>query len=214
VGFDPRSGLAQPNPTQPSPALRAPGAHTTPPCAPSSSLSLSHLDLPRNNFPLPLPPLSPRGALGIGDGDHRNLDPEVSSPPLLLSLPLPSLLPLRAPSLSPARARPCPPRSPARRPRPAPSLPAAARGGPRPAQPAAARGPRPLLARSGPRRLGPGIAPAPAPARPLPPARPRPPARVVLALGVVRVALAWPRASPFTASVFPRAQARARGDYF
>jgi hypothetical protein len=61
-------------------------------------LSLSHLDFPRSNLPLPLPPLSPRGALGIGDGDHRNLDPEVSSPPLLslsrssLPLPLPSHL--------------------------------------------------------------------------------------------------------------------------
>jgi hypothetical protein len=32
------------------------------------------------------------------------------------------------------------------------------------------------------------------------------PTRVVLALGVVRVALAWPRASPFTASAFPRAR--------
>jgi hypothetical protein len=28
------------------------------------------------------------------------------------------------------------------------------------------------------------------------------------------VALAWPRASPFTASAFLRAQTRARGDYF
>jgi hypothetical protein len=75
-------------------------------------LSLSHLDFPRSNLSLPLPSLSPRGALGLGDGDHRNLDPEVSSPPLpsplSLSLSL-SLLspPAHPPLLSPARARPC-----------------------------------------------------------------------------------------------------------
>jgi hypothetical protein len=45
------------------------------------------------------------------------------------------------------------------------------------------------------------------------PARPRPPARGVPALGVARVALAWPRAPPFTPNAFPRAQPHARGDY-
>ena len=63
--------------------------------------------------------------------------------------------------------------------------------------------------------LAPGVAPGAARRGPgAAPARPRPPARVVLALGVVRVALAWPHASPFTASAFSRAQTRARGDYF
>ena len=65
-----RSNLVQPSPAGPArPGLRAPGAQP-PPMRPHLS-SLSHLDLPRNNFPLPLPPLSPRGALGFGDGDHR-----------------------------------------------------------------------------------------------------------------------------------------------
>jgi hypothetical protein len=91
-----------------------------------------------------------------------------------------------------------------------------------PARPRAAAFPRPL---PGPRRRPPAPCPAPAPAparggdpaRPLlarrgpPAARPQrgpgaasAPARVVLTLGVVRVALVWPRASPFTASAFPR----------
>jgi hypothetical protein len=153
-------------------------------------LSLSHLDLPRNNLPLPLPPLSPRGALGIGDGDHRNLDPEVSSPPLpssslSLSLPFPSL---RAPSLSPSRGA-----------RPPPAL--APRGG-------GARPPPALPARLGARRgAAPGTAPAPGaqlPARGLGPLR---------AASRPSAWPAWPRASPFTPSVFPRAQPHARGDY-
>jgi hypothetical protein len=65
VSFDPRSGSAptQPSPAWPGPALRAPGA-PPPPMRPLLS-SLSHLDFPRSNLPLPLPPLSPRGALGI-----------------------------------------------------------------------------------------------------------------------------------------------------
>jgi hypothetical protein len=37
--------------------------------------SLSHLDFPRSNLPLPLPPRSPRGALGFGDGDRRSWNP-------------------------------------------------------------------------------------------------------------------------------------------
>jgi hypothetical protein len=73
-------------------------------------LSLSHLDFPRSNLPLPLPALSPCGALGFGDGNHRNLDPEVNSLPSSLSLsslPLPLSSPLRPSGFSlPARALP------------------------------------------------------------------------------------------------------------
>jgi hypothetical protein len=152
-------GLARPGPARPwRPHL---------PHAPLLSLSLIWISHATTS-PLPLPPLSPRGALGIGDGDHRNLDPEVSSPPL----PFSSLSPSPSSSSSPARALPFPcsraplPSPPARggvrRPRPLP-----ARGGarrPHPPQPVAARGPRPLLARRGPRRLGPGSALARPPA--------------------------------------------------
>jgi hypothetical protein len=107
-----------PGPTQPGPARPGPARPWCPhPPMHPLLLSLSHLDLPRNNLPLPLPPLSPRGALGIGDGDHQNLDPEVSSPPLpfsslSLSLPFPSL---RAPLLLPCARRRPPPPLPARR---------------------------------------------------------------------------------------------------
>jgi hypothetical protein len=185
VGFDPRSGPTQPGPAQPCAPL-AP----TPPMRPLL-LSLSHLDFPRNNLPLPLPPLSPCGALGIGDGDHRNLDPEVSSPhlpfsSLSLSLTFPSLRPPL--SLPCARWRPPPPRPPPRRRSPAQ---ASVRGGARPA-------PAPAFPRGGarPPPPWPAAAPAPAPtwcARPCPRraapcARPQPPARGVPAPGVTRVA--------------------------
>jgi hypothetical protein len=217
VGFDPRSGSAQPNPTQPGPALRAPGAHWRPhpPCAPFS-LSLS-FGFPAQQPPSPsstsLSPWCPR--------NWRRRSPEfgpqgeLSSPPLPFSLsPSPSSSPPpRAPSLSPARARPCPPRSPAARPR----LPCPRRRPPPPPFPARCGAPRPLLVQLSvaPAPCSRGGAPAPPPAcLARPPARPRPPARVILALGVVCVALAWPRTSPFTASAFPRAQTRARGDYF
>jgi hypothetical protein len=204
VGFDPRSGPAQPNPTRPGPA-RPWRPH--PPMRPLLH-SRSHLDLPRNNLPLPLPPLSPRGALGIGDGDHRNLDPEVSSPPrpaasLSLFLPFPSL---HAPiSLPCARRSPAPPRPCARQRPPLPHPGAAAAPAPHP----------------GPRRRSP---PAPTPPPPRPrrgsaPARPRLPARGLgpcarrpgprrgsRGLGVAS-------RSPFTPSAFPRAQPHTRGDY-
>jgi hypothetical protein len=124
------------------------------------------LDFPRSNLPLPLPPLSPRGALGIGDGDHRNLDPKVSSPSLLLSLSLPPpSLPCAPPSLSlspahvPLRAAvpaPCP--TPAAAPTPTPSP--RRRPQPRHGTPALAPGaasPAPGAASSAP-----GAAPAPA----------------------------------------------------
>jgi hypothetical protein len=68
--------VAQPSPAQPGPvrpcAPLAPTPHP-PPCAPPP-LSLIWISRATTS-PLPLPPLSPRGALGIGDGDHRILDP-------------------------------------------------------------------------------------------------------------------------------------------
>jgi hypothetical protein len=165
--FDPRSGSAQPSPARPGPARPC---RPHPPHAPPS-LSLIWISRATTS-PLLLPPLSPRGALGIGDDDHRNLDPEVSSPPLLLSLSLSLLFFLpRAPSLSPARGGPRPP-SARGGPRPSPCSPTCGPrplAGPRrrgPARPPARDGaPRPLLARRGPRWLGPGGS---APARPQP----------------------------------------------
>jgi hypothetical protein len=116
------------------PSPRAPGA-PPPPMRPLL-LSLSHLDFPRNNLPLLLPPLSlpPCGALGFGVKITGIWIPggEFSPSPSLLSLSLPLH------SSSPARA-PAPPCSP---PRPC-SLP---RGGSAPARP--------------PARFGPGVDPA------------------------------------------------------
>jgi hypothetical protein len=132
--------VARPSPARSGPALHAPDG-PTPPMRPLL-LSLSHLDFPRSNLPLPLPPLSPRGALGIGDDDHQNLDPEVSSPSLLLSLPLPPIL-FPAPPLS----LPC-----ARRRLP---LPLPRRGGARPPPP------QPPPWWRSPPRFGPAAAPAP-----------------------------------------------------
>jgi hypothetical protein len=174
VGFNPRSGPAQPSPTRPGPA-RPWRPHL--PMRPLLS-SLSHLDFPCSNLPLPLPPLSPRGALEIGDGDHRNLDPEVSAPPLpfsslSLSLPFPSLC---APSLSPARggARPAPAslRGGAR---PCPDLP---HGGARPPPPwpLAATLARPCTSPAR-RRPPPAWSACPCPRRGRPPARPPRPRR-------------------------------------
>jgi hypothetical protein len=105
-------------------------------------------------------------------------------------------------------ARPCPPCSCGARP---PPLPCPRRRGPAPLLAQRAR-PRPLpcpwrAAPGATRRLGPrrGV--------PGPCARPWPPARGVPALGVVCVALAWPRAPPFTPNAFSRAEPHARGDY-
>jgi hypothetical protein len=95
-------------------------------------LSLSHLDSPRSNLSLPLPSLSPCGALGLGDGDHQNLDPEVSSPPLPSPLSLPPLSPCAPPSSLPcARASLCGGAAT----RPAPPLPRPARARPLPSGP-------------------------------------------------------------------------------
>jgi hypothetical protein len=81
-------------PTQPSSARPCAPLAPTPPMRPL--LSLSHLDFPRSNLPLPLPTLSP-----WCPRDWRQRSPEfgprgeLPSPPLLLSLslPLPPLLP-------------------------------------------------------------------------------------------------------------------------
>jgi hypothetical protein len=104
--------VTQPGPVRPSLARAPPAPHPLPMCP--LLLSLSHLDFPRSN--LPLPPLSPRGALGFGEGNHRNLDPEVSSLPSSLSLsslPLPLSSPRPPPPVFPSlRAR-----SPRARPR-------------------------------------------------------------------------------------------------
>jgi hypothetical protein len=167
--------VTQSSPAQPG--SRAPGA-PHPPMRPLL-LSLSHLDFPRNNLSLPLPSLSPRGALGLGDGDRRNLDPEVSSPPLPspLSLPLSlSLLspPARPPLLSPARRRGTPPLPfPVRR-GPSPPLPGGARPRPSPF-PSDAAPPLPS-----PAALGPPLLPGPL-ARPCAGARLRPLRAAVLA---------------------------------
>jgi hypothetical protein len=176
MGFDPRCDPAQPSPAQPGPVRPSPARVPRRPTPPLPMrpllLFLSHLDFPHSNLALPLPPLSPRGALGIGDGHHRNLDPEVSSPPLPSPLSLP--LPLRAPPLlSPARARPCAaacPCSPAAR---RPALPSPARRAPVPAPCAAARRPTlPFPAAAWQRPTLPIPHGTPALARP-----PRPPAR-------------------------------------
>jgi hypothetical protein len=108
-GFDPRCGPAQPGPAQLGP--RAPGAPCSPCAPPGPFLSF---DFSRAATSLSHISLSPRGALGFGDGDRRSWIPEVSSPPLpsplslFLFLPLP--FPARAPFFSPARAPPAAPR--------------------------------------------------------------------------------------------------------
>jgi hypothetical protein len=175
--------VARPNPARPGP--RAPGALVHLPVRPLL-LSLSHLDFSRSNLPLPLPPLSPRGALGFGVEIAGIWIPggEFSPPlPLPLSLlPLPFFFPC-APSPDPVarrpRARPGepPPRSPpARRPHarprraapyPRPTLAARSRARARLAPGAGGSAParRVLASPSPPRRKPPlpGRAPAAAP---------------------------------------------------
>jgi hypothetical protein len=183
---------------------------------PSSSLSLIWISRATTS-PLPLPPLSRRGALGIGDGDHRNLDPEVSSPPLLsLSLYLLFFLPHACPPFTLLARAPAPTQPAAARRRGGPALPSPWRR-PGPALPGPRRHPpprpRPLLAR---RR--PSLAPCPPGAASGPRRGPRRlgPRR----LGPLRASFwplawfAWPRASPFTASAFPRAQPALAGIIF
>lgn len=136
--FDPRCGLAQPGPAQLGP--RALGAPCSP-CTPIRLISFPHSILPRSNL-LSHRSLSPRGALGFGDGDRRNLDPLGELPsPLLLSLPLPLpplSFPMCTPFFSTACARPWSPCAwPPDPSRTAPSPPGAA------PRPPAARLPRP-----------------------------------------------------------------------
>jgi hypothetical protein len=146
--------------------------------------------------------LSLRGALGFGDGDRRSWIPEVSSPSLLLSLPLPPLpFPARALLLPCVRA-PCSPC----------------------VCPPAAPGARPLAPSVRSRPPARGVS-APGGAAPWPPrARPSRPWCATPALGSVdprhgssRVParLAWPRRglrdlafSPFTQRVHARAAPR------
>jgi hypothetical protein len=155
--------VARPNPARPGPVRPAPA-----PGAPT---------LPRNNLPLPLPPLSlwcPR--------DWRRRSPEfgprgeLPSPSLLSSLPLPPLPFPACPPLSPLRvAAPAPCPSPARR-RPPPAPPP--HGGARPLPLRHAAAPAPCARRRPP--LAPPLdaaAPAPGPGvvrPPLRPARPLP----------------------------------------
>jgi hypothetical protein len=104
-----RPSLARPSPARPSSA-RVPLAPPAPMRVPPGPFSLISI-LPRSNLSLSHLSISPRGALGFGDGDRRSWIPEVSSPPLSsLPLPLPPLpFPARAPFFSPARAPPCSP---------------------------------------------------------------------------------------------------------
>jgi hypothetical protein len=126
--------VAQPSSARPSSA-RAPLAPPAPYARPL--VPLLSFDFSRTTTSL-----SPRGALGFGDGDRRSWIPEVSSPPfsslsLFLFLPLP--FPARAPFFSPAH----PPCSPS------------------------VRRPWPLEARLPPRRRGGSLAPRRGGPRPL-----------------------------------------------
>jgi hypothetical protein len=139
-GFDPRCGLAQPNPTRPGPAQlgpRAPDALPLPMPRPPPLVSFPSFNSPAHNS-LSLPLLSlPRGALGFGDADRRNLDPRGEPPPLSLPFlfvllsPTPrasSAAPRAAPWSRPSRASSAAPRAcllaaPPRPPWPRPALP-------------------------------------------------------------------------------------------
>jgi hypothetical protein len=186
------SEVARPNPTQPGPALRAPGAHT--PHAPPPPLPLS-FGFPAQQPPSPSstslspwcprdwrwrsPEFGPRGELPFPS-------PLSPSPSPFSSLRPPLSLPC---ARAPARrgARPCP--SPARRrpPRPPPpprrcSPPPWPRGGARPCPLPATAPPAPAWsARLCPRRRLPCPRRGPCPGAQLP-------ARGVPALGVTRVA--------------------------
>jgi hypothetical protein len=88
---------------------RAPGVVPSPMCAPSPG------PFPSFNSPVQQPPslshlslslsLSPRGALGFGDGDRRNLDPrgELPSPSLSLFLSPSPFFPCALPCFPPVR---------------------------------------------------------------------------------------------------------------
>jgi hypothetical protein len=186
-------GPTPPRPAPPSPA-RAPPAPHTPPSAPSSSPSLIWISRAATSLSLPLPPLSPRGALGFGVEITGIWIPggEFCPSPSLFSLPpSPFFSPTRAPLLPPLPAR---------------------RGGPA------------LTCSRGGARPGPGAAPDAAPARPpgaaWPPAWPSAPARQLgpcarsSAPCARRPGPGTTRAAPLPPNAFPRAQTHARGDYF
>jgi hypothetical protein len=189
-------GAAYPSPTQPSPPslarpilTRAPLALVPSPCPPSLFLSF---DFSRAATSLSLPPLSPCGALGLGDGDRRSLDPRGELPsPLPLSLfpsPSPSYLPHGLPACAPlgraSRARPWPrPHCPSAAPAPSRAWSRTLPGGSRPRRLApprwpcspgrAPRAPRPRSRRPRPRPRVPLPAPMPMPRWPSRPACPR-----------------------------------------
>jgi hypothetical protein len=109
----------RPSPARPSLGPRAPGAPAPPPCTRPLPLSL----FPSFNSPVqqpPLPPLSlsPRGALGFGDGDRRIWTPMRSRPLSLFLFPSPHLLlpprglSARAPERPPHAHLRAPPRAP------------------------------------------------------------------------------------------------------
>jgi hypothetical protein len=80
------------------------------PCAPPPLVSFPHFNSPAQQPPILHLSLSPRGALGLGDGDRQNLDPRGELPslpsPSLSSPPPPLSSPTRAPCF-PLRAHPC-----------------------------------------------------------------------------------------------------------
>ena len=222
--FDPRSGPAQPSPAQPSrpgPPRPARPWRPNPPMRPPP-LSLSHLDLPRNNLSSPsstsLSPWCPR----IWRRRSPDFGPrgELPSPPLLLSLSLSLLFfsPRAAPFSPCPRATPTPAAlarggaAPAR-------LPSARRRGPCPPLPAAALGLAPC--RPGPLRAAPPLGSAgrggPAPSRgAASPARPRAPAlgRFNRPPGRFnRPSPSSPARSPSRPRPTVSSLARARGDY-
>jgi hypothetical protein len=178
VGFDPRSGPAQPSPAQPGPAqsgTRAPGAPPPLPMRPPSPLPLSSLSLSLSWCPR--------------DWRQRSQEfrPRGELPSLLLSLSLSLLVSLpcaRACPCAAARQRPPlpfphgvrpparPPRPPVRRPGPSARSPALG------AQPPA-RGLRPLRTASRPRCDSRGLV------YPLTHSRVRKPTRAVIIFGFV-----------------------------
>jgi hypothetical protein len=184
---------AQPSPVQPGPALAPLPTHMRP-----LLLSLSHLDFPRSNLPLLLPPLSlpPRGALGFGVEITGIWIPggEFFPSPSLLSLPPPPFffpcarrgpappLPRRGPALpcpplrggtapSPSTRGSAPRPGPPRRGGPSPPLPSPVRATRPRTSPARRRGGSPLPLRGGARPGSDVARPAPAPS--LAAARPR-----------------------------------------
>jgi hypothetical protein len=201
----------RPSPTQPSlarPGLaqlgpRAPGALPLPMRAPPPLVSFPHSILPRSNL-LSSTSLSPRGALGFGDGGRRNLDPCGEPPPLSL----PFLFFLLSP---PPRALPwsrAPRRLPWSRPWSRPPLALRPRApGCTPAPPPWPRPPRPLLAT--PRAVS---APHPAAPRPGIPGGPRVHAPTAACLGGSRAPAASHPArlrssrAPGARSLFARAR--------